>query len=130
MQHNKPSSRWRIRFVAMVTSMTASLAIAQNLPQFNGVYSGQINEVTKSRQPPCSPAQAARVVVKNGEVIMPSLLLGAGQASVISARIESDGSFTGKLVGAEMRGKIVGSALSAKIIVPLRCVYDVAATRQ
>lgn len=95
----------------------------------NGVYVGQMKEVTKSRQPPCSPAQDVRVTVENGVVIMPPFLLGGGQNTKITAPIESDGTFIGKLPGAEMRGKIVGTALDAKIIVPRRCVYDITATK-
>lgn len=130
MPHYNSRCGWLILFVVSGISMTAPSTFAQSPSSLNGVYLGQLKEVTKSREPPCSPAQSARVVVENGVVIMPSLLLGAGQPSVMKAQIESDGSFIGKLVGAEMRGKIVGTTLNAKIIAPLRCVYDVAAARQ
>lgn len=99
MQHHNPIHEWLIRFAMSVLSMVALLAFAQSPFQHNGVYAGQLMEITKSRQPPCSPTQSAQVVVENGVVIMPSLLLGTGQSSVISARIENNGSFTGKRGG-------------------------------
>jgi hypothetical protein len=129
MRDAEQTHQWPSRLVVATIAIASTAALAQNTASLNGIYVGQLVEVTKSRQPPCSQAQPARVVVENGVVSMPSLLLGGGQSAVISAPVASDGSFTGKLVGAEMRGKIAGTALNAKIIVPLRCVYDVTASR-
>ncbi len=128
---SRPSALTIFRGIGLVVlAFGLQPAAAQSPAQVNGAYDGKMTEATKSRKPPCSPAQAMRVTVERGRVKVPPLLLGEGRSESISADVSADGTFTGKLPGAEMRGRIAGTTLTAKIIVPLRCVYDITAHRK